>query len=366
MPETGLPHPPRSHTATVEWQGFEIRMRRRRVERCVLRAEIALEAGYPEDARLALAEARQLDPHEPSLDELAARLDAAAPRQPAQPPAGASRALPAVAAGLVLAVLSGLLLTLAPGPAVREAPAAQPAQETAPARAPFVGIQEQFVTPEIVVSEPASPSAAARPELAAPREPAPQARRAEPTPPPVEAAPPARAEAAPPARAEAAPPPPAPAPAQPRTTDPPARAAATPEPVAPTLVGTADATPAARDAAEPSADVDPAVENASRIRAVLSRYEAAYTGLDAAAARAVWPAVDERALARAFNNLASQRISLDQCDVSVTGASARAQCQGSASWVPKVGGGGRTEARQWTFDLRQAGGGWQIVRAEAR
>jgi hypothetical protein len=361
MQEARPPRKTRSHTATVEWQGFEIRMRRRRVERCVLRAEIALEAGYPEDARLALAEARQLDPHQPSLDELAARIDAAAARQPAQPRARASRALPAVAAGLVLAVLSGLLFTLAPEPAVRETPAAQPAATDTPlARPPFVGVQEQFVTPEIVVSEPASPSAAARPERAAPREQAPQARRAEPTPPPP------TVEDTPPARASAPPPPPSPAPAQPRTTDPPARAAATPEPVAPIPVGTAGVTPAARDAAEPSADVDPTVENVSRIRAVLSRYEAAYTGLDAAAARAVWPAVDERALARAFNNLESQRISLDQCDVSVTGASARAQCQGSASWVPKVGGGGRTEARQWTFDLRQGGGGWQIVRAEAR
>ncbi|MBA3887587.1 MAG: hypothetical protein H0X67_17925 [Acidobacteria bacterium] len=104
----------------------------------------------------------------------------------------------------------------------------------------------------------------------------------------------------------------------------------------------------------------------ARVRAVLSRYEAAYTGLDAAAARAVWPAVNERALARAFDGLQSQRVSLEQCDVSVSGGSAKAVCAGNATWVPKVGGGGRTEARRWSFDLRNSSGDWQIVRAEAR
>ena len=33
-----------SHTATHQWQSFEFRMRHRRAERCLLRAEMALEA----------------------------------------------------------------------------------------------------------------------------------------------------------------------------------------------------------------------------------------------------------------------------------------------------------------------------------
>jgi hypothetical protein len=102
------------------------------------------------------------------------------------------------------------------------------------------------------------------------------------------------------------------------------------------------------------------------VRAVLARYEAAYSGLDAAAARAVWPGVDERALARAFDGLQSQRLSLGRCDVLVTGLTARADCAGSASWTPKVGGGGRTQARRWRFELQNAGTGWLITRAEAR
>ena len=40
-----------SHTATQQWQSFEIRMRRRRVDRCVLRAAVAIDAGVLEDAR---------------------------------------------------------------------------------------------------------------------------------------------------------------------------------------------------------------------------------------------------------------------------------------------------------------------------
>jgi hypothetical protein len=355
MPEGGLPRATRSHTSTAEWKGFEIRMRRRRVERCVLRAKVALEAGFADDARQALAEARQLDPYEPSLDELATRIGAAFDTPPARPRAATRRWLPTAAAVLLLGVLSALL-TLVPGPTPHEVPAAtaHPAgEDAAPPRAPAVGIREQFVTPEIVVSEPSAPSATARPDTATSSEPARQAAGPEPT-----SAPPAAAAATPPV------PPVAAAPAVAATPDPPARASAQPAPTDPVPVGTGGVTPAAREAAEPA--VDPAVENVSRIRAVLSRYEAAYTGLDAAAARAVWPAVDERALARAFNNLESQRITLDQCDVAVDGASARAECHGSASWVPKVGGGGRTQARRWTFDLRQAGGGWQIVRAEAR
>ena len=39
-----------SHTATGEWQSFEVRMRRRRVERLLIRADAATEAGCVEDA----------------------------------------------------------------------------------------------------------------------------------------------------------------------------------------------------------------------------------------------------------------------------------------------------------------------------
>src|SRR5687767_9876590 len=66
-----------SHTATQQWQSFEIRMRRRRVERCVLRASVAIEAGVLDDAREALEEVQRLEPHEPSIETLNAQLAAA-------------------------------------------------------------------------------------------------------------------------------------------------------------------------------------------------------------------------------------------------------------------------------------------------
>jgi hypothetical protein len=117
----------------------------------------------------------------------------------------------------------------------------------------------------------------------------------------------------------------------------------------------------------PPPEVRPPVKDqVSAIRATLARYEAAYSGLDAAAADAVWPGVDERALARAFAGLASQRVSIDKCDVVINGATARAACSGRAEWTPKVGGGLHTQARRWAFELASAGGAWQIVSAEAR
>jgi len=51
------------------------------------------------------------------------------------------------------------------------------------------------------------------------------------------------------------------------------------------------------------------------VRKVIERYRDAYERLDAAAARAVWPGVDEAALTRAFDGLTSQRIEFERCDI---------------------------------------------------
>jgi hypothetical protein len=102
------------------------------------------------------------------------------------------------------------------------------------------------------------------------------------------------------------------------------------------------------------------------VRAALSRYATAYNGLDASAARAVWPSVDHRALARAFEGLSSQNIVLGRCDIQVKNESAHADCTGSATWTPKVGGSAQSAARRWRFDLRNAGSDWIIVQATVR
>jgi hypothetical protein len=98
----------------------------------------------------------------------------------------------------------------------------------------------------------------------------------------------------------------------------------------------------------------------TRIRALLSRYETAYNRLDAKAASAVWPGVNQAALGRAFDGLLSQRVSLGLCDITVIGDIAGASCAGKARWEPKVGGGLQTADRYWKFNLRKTDDGWKI------
>lgn len=115
------------------------------------------------------------------------------------------------------------------------------------------------------------------------------------------------------------------------------------------------------DAALASRSSDAGVEDA------LHRYADAYGRLDAAAARAVWPTVDQRALARAFEGLESQGLVFEHCDLSVAGEEATAACRGHARYVPKVGSREPlVERREWTFHLRKTDAGWQIVQARAR
>jgi hypothetical protein len=108
------------------------------------------------------------------------------------------------------------------------------------------------------------------------------------------------------------------------------------------------------------------VSDDAGVRATLARYESAYSQLNADAAGAVWPGLNRRALARAFDGLSSQHVRLGRCDVRIVGESAVAECAGSATWTPKVGGGTRNEQRLWQFRLRNASSGWQIVGATVR
>jgi hypothetical protein len=110
----------------------------------------------------------------------------------------------------------------------------------------------------------------------------------------------------------------------------------------------------------------PSPPDERQVRAILSRYEAAYSSLDAAAAGALWPGVDQRALASAFQGLSAQTVSLGRCDVRVSGTTAQAECSGTARWNPKVGGGPQTASRHWRFDLRSTGSDWVITQATVR
>jgi hypothetical protein len=102
------------------------------------------------------------------------------------------------------------------------------------------------------------------------------------------------------------------------------------------------------------------------VKQALQRYRSAYEGLDAPSARAVYPAVNEAALARAFDRLESQTLTFDSCDVQLRGDLAKATCRGTARYVPKVGSREpRIEPRTWTFALRRARTDWKIEDARA-
>ena len=104
-----------------------------------------------------------------------------------------------------------------------------------------------------------------------------------------------------------------------------------------------------------------------RIAAVLRRYTDAYAELDAAAARAVWPSVDVRALSRAFDALESQAIVFDDCTVNLVGSDARAVCQGNLTYVPKIGRKSpRTVGQHWSFLMKKTAGEWTIAGAQMR
>jgi hypothetical protein len=97
---------------------------------------------------------------------------------------------------------------------------------------------------------------------------------------------------------------------------------------------------------------------------VLRRYERAVAQKDPLGAKAVWPSLDDRALARAFNDLQSHSLALQGCGVTIDSGEARATCQGVATYLPKVGRRKPISAsHEWTFNLAKEGGGWHIESA---
>jgi hypothetical protein len=306
-----------SHTATGEWKSFEVRMRRRRVDRLLLRAEVALEEGCPEAARACLSEARELAPELPAIDVIQRRLDAAGGFRAS----AASFRRRAFSAGLSACALMGLAAFVA-----------FPRAHETPARAIADAADLRGVAPAVVV--PARSSSVFRPKAEATEmafRPKADARRL----PPTDRDTPAEV------RLDAGPP----------------------------VIGAlpAAALLAAAPLTLPAAPADAPPPSAEGVRNTLDRYAAAYSALDAAAAQRVWPAVNQAALARAFGALASQRVSLGECRIDLRDTTARARCTGSATWAPRIGdGSSRTETREWLFDLVRAGTDWQILSARAQ
>jgi hypothetical protein len=362
-----------SHTSTGEWQSFEVRMRRRRAERLVLRAEAAADAGCLDDARMCLTEARGLAPDLPGLDALDQRLSPAAP---VELPATRSRAF--VAAAVMAALIAALVFLGWPMvsrldlpiesrrmpqttvPAAVPEPVT-PAPRPAPASTPDTSVSETSVpaanvpAPEVARIPPAETrveTPVTKPEKPVAPAPPPKDVPARVTDPAESLPRVSRVDSLPSAEST---------PGRVTVPPPPSAIAAAPPPVnVLTLPIASEPAPVVRPTPAPEPSQEPAV------RSVLNRYASAYSTLDVDAAQRVWPGVNRGALSRAFEGLDSQEISLGNCRINVAAASATALCSGTASWSPKIGGGRRSEARQWTFELARGAAGWEIVTARVQ
>ncbi len=366
-------------------------MRQRRIERLLQRAEAALDADCTDGTQSLLEEIEQLDPQVTGIAELRARLaDATPPARPAAfrefdefetPTPGLivapnKRKYASLTACLLLIGTVGLVVgshkfdqTLQSRPLLTPAglpPVRVDVQEVLPTEA--VGTADDQAAP--VNAEPQPLEDAAPP-------------RSTDEPPVTEAIPP-------PTRMAALSPDPEPAPSIPTPAIVPADAvvAATlgPTEEAPPVVPSVATTPLDRPEPVTLPYVSTPLPNtagtlpidtpvpASRstvpddvgVRTTLARFQSAYSRLDVDAAGAVWPALDRRALARAFDGLAAQRVDLGACDVRVVGETALAECTGSATWTPKVGGGSHSQKRRWEFRLRNGASSWQIVSASVK
>ena len=110
----------------------------------------------------------------------------------------------------------------------------------------------------------------------------------------------------------------------------------------------------------------PVTDDTRTIRETLERYRRAYSGLDAPLVHAIYPGVDETALARAFQEVRSQSLQFDSCTLDAQDDAARAVCRGSIRYVPAAGSSTpRTERRVYTFRLSKNNGGWTITSAWA-
>jgi tetratricopeptide (TPR) repeat protein len=313
---------------------FEQRAKRRRVDRRLDAARAALETGRLKAAATALDEVIELDPNLPELPELTATFDDLR-RKAAETHRGPRLVAAAV---FVVTVLGASWLhdstSLISRPMIAAAPLAPapPALEPTPVPAvpselPSVGtagtrddVGERAVPP--IAPTPASASVVVSP---------PSAR------PPAETTPEVVPQAAP---------------------------AVVP---VPRLISSVQESPivAPIETLAPARAED-LPDDQVLVQQALQRYRTAYEGLDARSAQAVWPAVNQAALARAFDGLESQSLTFDACDVRVRGEAATATCQGSARYVPKIGSREpRIEPRVWNFSLHKAGGDWKIESARA-
>lgn len=109
------------------------------------------------------------------------------------------------------------------------------------------------------------------------------------------------------------------------------------------------------------------VDDEDLVRRLLDEFTGAFERLDVTATKAVWPSVDDRKLRRAYEQLAAQRLSLESCGITISGRTANARCQGSATYQPKIGTRPvQIASREWMFDLSKQDAAWHIVNTVVR
>jgi len=350
-----------SHTTSGEWQSFEARMRRRRAERLAVRAEVAVAAGYLDEAQACIKEGRDLAPSLPAFARVEDRL-----RETTATSALMRKLLfrftfrrqrlwtrQTRLSTKTLATAAASLLIIAIAVAAIGQGGPHPLAPTREFRSVTTLVNGGRPAPFRPQAEAFPQKAGIFPQRAESFRPKPEA-----------------------ARAGSA----VKRPSQGPETDsisqwvreialetsaaatPTAERIATMTPAL-SVVDAPAAVPASAAHATVVGDPPPAL----LVRTTLDRYAAAYSALDARAAQRVWPRVNRGALTRAFETLASQQVSLGDCRVDVAGVTARASCAGSTTWTPKIGAGSsRTDPRRWDFELAKSGGTWQIVNARVQ
>ena len=312
--------------ASEGYAKFEARAKRRRVDRRIDAARSALERRRLKDAATALDEIIELDPNLPELTELTTSFDQL------RRAAATTRRGPWVAATATFAIVlfsASWLQQTQSLPSIQTA-GVSTLVETAP---PTPVVETEIVEVSVAVPTSGQSEAGHQPVATDHATVSPEPSVAEP-------------------------------PVLPRT--PPV---APPEPVPPPTPIASPATPGPASVPESSSALPhapDAVDEAGLVKQALQRYRTAYDGLDAQSAQAVYPAVNQAALARAFDGLESQTLTFDACDVQLRGEAATATCRGSARYVPKIGSREpRIEPRVWNFSLRKNGSDWKIDSARA-
>ena len=352
--------PPRPLVSAEGFARFEERAKRRRIERRTEAARTAIAERRLRDANAAIDEIRQLDPEAPEIAGLIA--EAATARRAKRirsvrrwqvgPYLAAAAAFASIlfAASLVeqphsllsypMSIISALVATAEPAPlnATSETPLPEPTG-TSGDTVRVYDRAAQPRTPETMTMRPAPPVVSVAESSVSPA-------ATTPTPMPQPASSTVSPAVMPGSTTAVAPPVTQPAP-------PVVPAAMPPQPVR-------------ADAPAEESVVEPRVADDNQVRRALLQYKNAYEALDARSAQAVWPVVNERALARAFDGLESQHLIFDSCQVQVNGDAASAICRGTARYVAKVGSHEpRTEPRVWNFTLRRRGADWKIESARA-